>query len=441
MINYLNSSNKDCYILDSCNDTQRLIEPVEYWVLNLLTIVLEDNGHRYLVLEYPSYSEIESNGRKNDCIWSVPYMAYLLKIEGSQRLDTVGDIKSFYNNGLKRKNKLFKELENYRFYHMGISHFTKVNGRSYIEYKRSPRQPDRWKCYYINEYYITGIDHLGLLNLTDSEGLHAYRYLPIDNRSLFWETDNDIIFMGKKLSSNIASMLNNSWLQLMKYSNSVTSDMLNYPVYGLILRFDIIGFTKIYEKILSEFKTFDYNGKDLSGDFISKLSYVFENRLQQYSIDQYTIEGDGAIAAIPISSMDNLGHSDIVKYLNLITDIQRDISRLLINLDSSIYIRCVLLNGQYMYGKLAGLSSLHKSVTGDIMIKASRMDQCLQSYIKDNSIVQNIYGVSEELYHKLHESEVIDEFKEVAQIDSFRDYPINMHVIQKGENNHEEYKV
>lgn len=433
MFRYLNDSNKKCYILDSYNDKERLLEPVEYWVLNLLTIVLVDNGRKYLVLEYPSYSEVETFGRKNDCIWSVPFMAYLLKTEGSQRLDTVGDIKAFYQKGLKRKKGLFKELENYRFYHMGISHYNKIYGRSYIEYKKSARQPDRWKCYYISEYYVTEIDHLGLLNLSDPEGLHAYRYLPIDDKSALSSLDNDIVFMGKRLSSNITNMISNSWNCLMKYYNSVPGDMLNYPMDGMILRFDIIGFTSIYERILSEFKTFNYNGKDLSGDFISKLSYVFENRMRQYSIDQYTIEGDGGTAAIPILDVNTLDYKDIIKYFDLILDIQNDISNMLVNLGSSIYIRCVLLSGQYVYGKLSGLSSLQKSVSGDIMIRTSRMDQYLQSFINDSGGAQNIYGISNELYSILKKSETLGGFREIGYVDLYRDYPINMYLLEKGE--------
>lgn len=381
----IDTNGKTCCILDdySCNDIVPF-EAAEYWYLNLFIITLDDiDGtfssakQKYMVLEYPSYTEIDSNNKVNDCIWSVPYMAYLFHKNGTKRYKSIKAIMKFYDEQIALHKDIFEELENYRFYHMGISDYEKVEGRHYIEYKISSRQPDKWKCYYIQEHYITQIDSLGLLNLADPEGLHSYRYFPLTSR---FDVRQDMVYFGDKhLSSNVSHLLQTSYNRLLQYSNPIVERYLKYKLYGIVFKIDIVGFTKLYNKIVDEMKSLDESGKEIAIHFVAGLSSVFENRMQEFGIHQFVVEGDGVTGVLPLQN-----RKETVLILECIEKIKKDIDVLVSKLGGDICLRGALTSGEYFYGKLAGLSS-SKQVSGEILITLSRMDQFLQEYIKSSS--------------------------------------------------------
>lgn len=378
---------KTCYILDDYSLQETVpYEPAEYWYLRLYTITLDDidgafssSKQKYMVLEYPSYTEVNSSNKINDCIWSVPYMAYVFRKPGIKRFTTVNAIKKFYSDQIETHNSLLEELENYRFYHMGISDYDKIEGSHYIEYKVSSRQPDKWKCYYVQEYYITGIDSLGLLNLADPEGLHCYRYFPLIPKPTI-ESD-PFYFAGKHFSSNITHLIQNSYNKILQYSNSIPGEILRYQLHGIVFKLDVVGFTKIYNKIVAEMKSLDENGREIAVHFITGLSSIFESRMQEFGISQYVIEGDGLTATMPIN--ENI-QDGIALIIDCVNRIKNDINSLVSKLEDYVSLRCSIIVGNYFYGKLAGLSS-SKQASGEIMISLSRMDQYLQDCIKNNA--------------------------------------------------------
>lgn len=380
----IDGKNKTCYILDEYSPQETVpYEAAEYWYLNLYIITLDDvdgafssSNQKYLVLEYPSYTEVNSHNRINDCIWSVPYMAYVFKKPGIKRFSTVEAIKKFYEEQIHLHMPILDELENYRFYHMGISDYEKTTGSHYIEYKVSSRQPDKWKCYYIQEHYISKIDFQGLLNLADPESLHSYRYFPLVPQRLY--NDSPLFFCGKRLASNVTHVIKNSYNKLLQYSNPVCGEMLRYELEGAVFKIDIIGFTKVYNKIVDEMRSLDENGKEIAVHFISGLSSIFESRLQEFGVSHFVIEGDGVTAALPIMCVDV--NNGIRLILDCITYIKKDIDALLAKIGEKVSLRCSLATGKYFYGKLAGLSS-NKQASGEIMILLSRMDQFLQECI------------------------------------------------------------
>lgn len=388
MIN-INSSGKDCYILDDYSyDDIVQYEASEYWYLDLYIIVLDDmdgafssSKQKYMVLEYPSYTEVNSNNKINDCIWSVPYMAYLFHKHGTKRYKTINAITKFYEEQISSHKELLEELENYRFYHMGILDYNKIKGDHYIEYKVSSRQLDKWKCYYIQEHYITDIDSLGILNLADPEGLHSYKYFPLIPRPII--NEDVTYFLGKHLASNVALLLKKSYNKLVQYSNSVSGKILRYEMYGIVFKIDIVGFTEMYNKIVSEMKSLDETGKEIAVQFIAGLSNIFENRMQELGVSQFVIEGDGLTGAIPLEN--NCANEKIVELLiNCFGKIKQDINLLSSKLGETVYLRCSITIGNYFYGKLTGLNST-KQVTGELMILVSRMDQFLQDFVREHS--------------------------------------------------------
>lgn len=434
----INEKEKNCYILNnySNNDTVQF-EPAEYWYLDLYIITLDDSDgvlsssqQKYMVLEYPSYTDIDSGNSINNCIWSVPYMAYLFHKTGTKRYKTVDAITRFYDRQISAHTDLLKELEEYRFYHMGISDYDKIEGKSYIEYKVSSRQPDKWKCYYIKEHYIVKIDSLGILNLVDPEGLHSYRYYPLMPKpNIAGETT---YYAGKYFASNVTHLLKTSYNKLIQFSNPVCGNMLRYKLYGILFKIDIVGFTLMYNKIVDEMKSFDETGKEIALHFIAGISNIFENEMQKFDISQYIIEGDGLTGMIPLrdSSEDKIGISRVI---DCISGVKQDINLLASKLGETVCIRCSIIAGSYIYGKLTGLSSKGQAV-GEIMITLSRMDQYLKELIKNRDNLNCISIVScidNQLYNRVRECFINRGFRELTSQTNYRETEINAKVIYK----------
>ena len=410
-------------------------EPSEYWYLELYSIVLTEGGdqtrpQKYLVLEYPSYSPLLFEQHVDDCIWSVPFMAYLFQKEGTRRFNTIRSIVDFYNAQIKQNRDILDKLENYRLYHMGISDYIKVEGKQYIEYKVSPRQPDKWKCYYIREFYISGIDRLGLLNLCDPEGLHCYRYYPLVPKPN--KEKNLTRFAGKRLSTNITTLLSQSYNQLIGSPNVVSEDMLKNCIKGIVFKLDVVGFTEMYNKICSEMSSLDSTGKELATSFIARLENVFEKRMQEYGISHFVVEGDGLSGAIPI-----IDNCNIDKYVQTVIDcvvsIKKDINALTKKVNSSVKIRCSMILGEYYYGKLAGLSS-RSQMTGELFILLSRMDQHLKEFLQKDQNITNqsiIISVSRELKEISDNCFMHNGFREISSQKSFRETQINSIILLK----------
>lgn len=434
----INCNEKTNYILNEFSpDDAVQHEASEYWYLDLYIITLNDvegvlssSRQKYMVLEYPSYTEMKSDNIINDCIWSVPHMAYLFHKTGIKRYKTVKSIMEFYEEQILSHKDLFSELENNCFYHMGISDYQKIKGRQYIEYKISPAQPDRWKCYYIQEHYITQIDSLGLLNLADPEGLYSYRYYPLISQQYIKQ--NIIYFAGKPLSSNVVYLLKTSYNKLIEYSNSVPDEVLRYQLYGIVFKIDIVGFTMMYNQIVDEMKSLSETGKEIALHFVAGISNIFEKRLQEFGISQFIIEGDGLTGMLPLK--DNCeaekGVKLIIECINLIKE---DINTLASKLTGKIRLRCSIIAGNYIYGKLAGLSST-RQVTGAIMISLSRMDQFLQNYIKEFSNLPYrsiILCVENQLYKECKYYFKSKQFVKLTSETLYRETIINSTVLNK----------
>lgn len=382
----MNSPNNNItsFILEKYDRDEVPYEPAEYWYLELYIISLRtvfnqyDNSMYYLVLEYPSYNEHSFNGQINNCIWSTPYVACLFEKPSMKRFKKKKDIFTFYQSTMDEKKNLINKLRENRFYHMGISNYELSEGENYIEYKVSPRQPDKWKCYYIQEYFVTGIDSLGLLNLCDPEGLHSYRYYPLTKIEV---SNSSQFFLGKPLASNVAHILNNSFALLKQYINEVDTSKLRYSLNGLLFSIDIIGFTDMYNSIVNEMRSLTESGKDIATDFIASLSSIFVKNLYQNEISQYKIEGDGANGGIHFN--DSCSNEESVKkIINATIGIHKDISKLTRPMKKEVKLRCSIVGGDYFFGKMSGLES-PSQISGELLIKLSRMDQYLKKIISD----------------------------------------------------------
>lgn len=136
----------------------------------------------------------------------------------------------------------------------------------------------------------------------------------------------------------------------------------------------------MYNKIVSEMQSLDETGKEIAVHFITGLSSIFERNMQKFGISQYSIEGDGVTGTLPLK--DSSKSDYVIKtILTCICSIKEDINKFANKLGTKIQVRCSILEGDYFYGKLAGLASTHQAA-GEIFISLSRMDQYLQDAIK-----------------------------------------------------------
>ena len=410
--------NCDHYILNELPDNAELSKyPSEYWVLHLYVIVLKQQASAYyplldsgdfLVLEHPSYAD------HNRSIWSTPYLAYRIDV-GTKRFNRVSGIKKMYDEQCKSKADLLAELTNYRFYHMGISSYEFEDGRTYIEYKRSPRQPDTWKCYFIKERFVYNIDSLGLQNLVDPEGLHAYSYFPIRT------VRNEYTVYGKPLSTNVVHLLKDNYITLKSKAEAVDLGTFKTKFKGYMLKFDITSFAKMMHEIENDYKSFERTGVQYSEAFIIYLQQIFEQELLKASVSQYRLEGDGFLASIETPSTNCDIEYDIISAFKTIS---KRISDLLGS--NKLSYRASLLFGEYDYGKELGLFSKGLVHSGKELIRLTRMDSAIREHINsDTDKTPRLFFLADLKLCDKDNKNFLAGFSNISSIDSFRETAIN----------------
>lgn len=420
-------------ILEHLSDNENLeMPPAEFYIMYLYFITLKPKTEEdyFLILEYPSYSTLRNESFYNDCIWSTPYMAYSFKPELSW-VQNVGRIKNLFQNELNNKAELLEVLSRHRLYHLGLQDYELVKGEHYIEYKESERHRGVWKCYYIQEVFIEKIDPVGLLNLTDPEGLHGYRYFPI--KDIEYKNGEIVRFDGKHLATNVANILREQKLQqLTNKAIEIEANSLRYKHEGILIKLDISGFTKIHNKIRKDSWSLNQSGNEIADEFIIFLSVIFEKNLRKKNFTQYRIEGDGFIATVPCEK-DN---KNLIKHIfeiieNIYTSVNSLLSNGKIKLDFSV--RCSIMWGKYHFGKVSSLFSLQQNHAGESLIRLTRMDEYIKEYIlKQYSEKQCMFVcVGEEIYSLNAEYLESIGLRHVFQEDKFRETDISAILLQK----------
>lgn len=406
------------YILDDLPDNIELSSiPVEYWILHLYVIVLRQNSSTqyplldtgdFLLLEHPSYAY------HNSSIWSTPYLAYRVDTE-TKRYNKVLDIVKLYEEKCKSQANILKELTNYRFYHMGISSYDFKDERTYIEYKQSPRQPNVWKCYYIKERFVNNIDSLGLQNLIDPEGLHAYGYLPITPSVV-----SDALY-GKPLSTNVAYLFDNEFIHRKAKAQIIDTRVFRTRHKGYLIKFDIVSFTKIMHYIEADYRSFEFSGSQYSEAFVIYLQQIFEQELLKANISQYRLEGDGFIASIE-SDLQNNDIEGVI--IEMFKNIAKKITKLIKN--TKLLYRASMLFGEYDYGKELGLFSKSLILSGKELIRITRMDSAVRDYIyqeNQEEIPTLFFLLDSNIGNET--KPYLDSLCYIRKIDNFRDIEIN----------------
>src|SRR5437870_4469863 len=121
--------------------------PSVLYLIYSLEIVIQDSTSPYLLLTYPTYAL--EDGYVKECIWAPPFITFDVTPHFFNHRD-VGHIRTIYDKA-HGKIKTEEEIRR-RLYLLGAQGADYELVGEVLEYKTSPREPEKMKCYYIKRY-------------------------------------------------------------------------------------------------------------------------------------------------------------------------------------------------------------------------------------------------------------------------------------------------
>lgn len=296
----IDDDNKNYYVLDDYDDNDYFSAAPSEYIANFLFFITlssyekslngEERRKNYLLLVHDRYMG------GND-LWSVPFYSYSIQSNsGVSRPKTVKMIREYFKKHLSEMNREIQATTNQLIFHLNIlSGYSLEEGDSYIEYKNSPSQPDRKKCYYVKEFFLKDVDPSEAINLVDPENLHGYRYFPL---SEWEETDGGIPwferrekqlkFPGGYIPENVAKNIFDQ-KKVRLHMIPVPNDSLFYTGPGFLFRIKVFNYTDAYElSYASRKEDLEYAIKD-----------IFERVLLAGGINRFIIHEDTVTAWMP----------------------------------------------------------------------------------------------------------------------------------------------
>ncbi|MGH9904294.1 MAG: hypothetical protein ACRD8U_01780 [Pyrinomonadaceae bacterium] len=155
--------------------------PTHFWLLITLEVVVSDPTGNYLLLTYPAYAHrLPLPLKTSDAFegfWAPPFLAHHVPTSYASP-QKVGSVKKLFEDFEKTINV---ETDIKRLAYLeGLSDPKIAEQKSFIELKRSPRNPEQIKCYKILRFGVEGIGQQDYIDLSDPECLRGYVYLPLD---------------------------------------------------------------------------------------------------------------------------------------------------------------------------------------------------------------------------------------------------------------------
>jgi len=411
---------EDYLILDNKPDTYDLTNaPNQLWLLLALEIVISDEHGESLLLTYPSYdlSENQEMSLLEGGYWAPPFWAYRVDTNNEFSVyNTVGSVKECFNSYEKGidETKIMSGLA----YTMGIqSGNIKLSGEV-IEYKRSPRTPNIWKCYKIKRYSYTNLSGKDKKNLADSECRKGYVFLPLYNlENVLKEYQcnkhgkKESLFLSKPIHSNVTYILNN-YCDALK-ANAIRLDKTDYrkEEEGLIMSFDLSGFGSVCKYASTTMHSFQNNGLQIATNFRESVASLFYDFFSDVGVTQVHMAGDGFMAAIPKRYMQD--STFMQKFFQSYFSLLKKIDTFNVSIkDDNIKVgsRIAINHGQYVFGRIALSKSFSADFDGADIIETARLEGGLREYTKGGLLSEN----NKDLQHK-HTLILTSSFKNKSQ--------------------------
>lgn len=380
MVTYIDLSNKpETFCVPAA--------PSFYYLIYSLECVVRDSTDSYLLLNYSTYAL--DNGGIKECIWAPPFFACHAPAPLLGGRD-VGHIKEAFGN-VEKSIAEDEEIQR-RLYILGAVGARVQYLGEILEYKQSPREPERMKCYKIKRYAVSVSDELGLLNIVDPENLRGHTFLPLNRldevlRSRATDGSNsEYWFKGKPLASHLCRLLERGderqrWLAR---AINVPGRLFQFSERGLLVRFDISGYGATCDYIRSNMGTFEQTGVEVEQWFNGALYKLFLASLARAGVSRLRLEGDGFLFSMPEAQYPE---GSLVKaietVLRILAELRGSLGRFNSSIrDSSRWVsgRAAVTVGEYRYGRIGELFSSGAEWEGPGITAVARLEQALREY-------------------------------------------------------------
>ncbi len=367
-------------IIDKLPSFENLVSsPSALWLLHVLEISVKCKDVCSMLLEFPSYPLI---GTKNPAsTWTPPFIAYNVPL-GMNIPTTVGAVMRSFTDAERSIN--VKDGIMRKLYHMGITAAELTPRETFVEYKQSPREREKTKCYKICRFSCKVEKGSGILNVADPEGLKGIYFLPLSNIKNYLQSYDRgpdglcELFLGRPIASNLSKVLSSDGEveRLIGDAVDVEESIFRYSLQGVVVLLDISGFGEACKIIRSQMGTFEVEGEDVESWFAQILSRHFGEELIKCGIVQFKITGDGFMASVPCE--DATVFNTLKKILRCIIGIRKIVKKFdtkLSEYGGQLDLRVALHWGNYRYGRIASSFSLQPDFEGRVFTELARIEE------------------------------------------------------------------
>lgn len=367
-------------LTDELDDFEFPSPPTAVWLIFSLEFPAIFDGRKFIPVTQPYYGDLKSSANFGDGIWYPPFSAFPIDLRFFPTR-TLGDVRRKLEQ--VELEKFHPEFIDAMAYNLGLGEprYEKINERPIDEYKLSPRGHNVFKFFRLIRYRCWHPNENKKRDLVDPECLKGLTYVPVDlaQKSVPGEHlgPHTHRFFSKVIASHFGRLAKTYSQERLvdKYTSLLPSDLVNTES-GYLLFFDVSGFGKA--EAATRERSFHpmQSTSEIAQSFRSLLSQLFLRFFQEIGISQYVTLGDGFIAGVPyrISSDRDGFLEELSSALKDLCDALLDLNDHLANSGEAVGLRACIVEGDYRYGKISGLSSLRPEFDGTLLIDAARLD-------------------------------------------------------------------
>ena len=341
---YITDERKSRYILTKEQDQDAEFEffTDKFYIMTFYYITLHDGKDYYVLLDHGSYSP---NPTHINDFWSIPRSVTIIN---GPKIKTVEGILTMYDEELEKssmKEKLDMQETDF-FYNYGLFNRKKEIVSCHVEYKRSVTEPEKMRCYYIRNIFVSRIDPVGIRNLVDPECRHNHTFLPlsiINNLPRINGSGDEApehgwySFMGRPIPENIMDVFIKERENLINKSVKIKESDLFRHSQGVLFH---VAISNAHEFFMS---SADRSIID------RQIAGIYEEVMMRHNIMHHAVDHYQVIGAIRADGG--------VDFTQLLEEMFEKFSRLVYRRHTYLLLRCTVIFGQYEFGKTYGLCS------------------------------------------------------------------------------------
>lgn len=354
--------------------------PLSVWLIFSLEFPALFCDEKFLLVTQPYYGDINSKANFGEGIWYPPFSAFPIDIRFFP-IRNLGDLRRKLEE--VEQEKFHSEFVDAMAYNLGLGEprYERIAERPIDEYKLSPRGHNAYKFFRLVRYRCWHLGASKKRDLVDPESLKGLTYVPLRILETASQSDclgpHSHIFFSKVVATHFErlSRTYRGERSTDKYTILSRSDLVNAES-GYLLFFDVSGFGRA-EAAMRE-RSFHpiQSSFDIAQSFRARLSEIFLDFFQTQNLSQYVTLGDGFIAGVPYRIIENKDtfYGKLSESLKRLCSSLNELNGHLVNSGEAVGLRACIVEGEYRYGKIAGLSSLRSEFDGTLLIDAARLD-------------------------------------------------------------------